>query len=131
MESSDGHEQPNGGYTIHGHVHHIRSRWCGVAVRRHGDGQSLRKAPGNEASIVEEQHTMVHMQRMRNEAAMVERDLDGLSAGAVCEFDGEGAAVSLECLGAEDDVFGPLGCVGALEVWRCVDLDAELGHVVL
>lgn len=75
---------------------------------------------------------MIHMQRMRDEAAMIQRDLDTLGAGRDVEGDGEGTAVGLEHEGrGQDDVRGAFMSVVAGEVRRGVDLDAKLGDVVL
>lgn len=73
---------------------------------------------------------MVHMQRMCDEAAMIEGNLDTLGAGRDVEGDGEGAAVCFEREGAQKHVLGALESVVAGEIGRGVDLDAELGDVV-
>ena len=73
---------------------------------------------------------MIHMQRMRDEATMVERDFDALHAFRDVEFDRKGTTVRLEGQGAENDVRRALVRVVAREVRRGVDLDAEVGDVV-
>ena len=68
---------------------------------------------------------------MRHEAAMVEHDTHRLYPRRRGETHRESAAVSGEIGGRQRDARGPTIGVRALQVRRRVDLDAELGDVVL
>jgi hypothetical protein len=125
-------ELPNSRHAVADDIDNIRPRRRDVPIRRHGNRHRLRRAAGGETGVVEEQHAMVHMQRMRDEAAMIQRDLNTLGACRDVEGDGKGTAVGLEREGSgQDDVRRAFISVIAGEVGRGIDLDAELGDVVL
>lgn len=120
-------ELAHGRDAVNKNVDDVRTSGRNAPVRRHGDGDGLGGGASLEASVVEEQHAVAHVNRVGDETTVVEVDLDSLRVGRGGEPDGEGGSISLEGLGGELNSGRTSGV--ALEVGRGVDLVAELGDV--
>ena len=112
--------------SISDNVDNIRSGRRHVLVRGHGDSNSLSSAIGDEASIVEEEHAMSHVNRMSNKATIVKSDLNSLGTGGGVERDGESRAIGRKVLRREDHCRRTVIGLGSLKIRRREPLDAEL-----
>ena len=120
------HELTDGWNSIRDNVDNIRPRRRNILVRGHGGSNSLSSGVGDEASIVEEEHAMSHVNRMSNKATIVKGDLNALGAGDRVERDCESRAVGGKVLRREGHCGRTLIGLGALEIRRREPLDAEL-----
>lgn len=127
LRSTTDHDELSlGGNAIDEDVDDIRAGRRDRSVGRHLDGDGLAGSSGVEASGIEPNHTVTHVDGVGDETTIVERDLDSLGVGRVVELDGEGLAVSLEGAAGQSDS-GRTSWV-ANEIRRSVDLVTELSQ---
>ena len=120
------HELADRWSSIRDNVDNIRSRRCHVLVGGHGDSNSLSRTIGDEASVVEEEHAMSHVNRMSDKATIVKGDLNPLSTSGSVERDGESRAVGGKVLRREGHCGRTLIGLSTNKIRRCEPLNTEL-----